>query len=66
MMRGLRQLTSFIQTIRSSISPLCLPSLLYECQLMVLIIVCISIMRITTPDDMTLILVNGFELVNRL
>lgn len=65
MMRGLRQLTSFIQTIRSSIS-LCLPSLLYECQLMVLIIVCISIMRITTPDDMTLILVNGFELVNRL
>lgn len=65
MMRGLRRLTSFIQTIRSSIS-LCLPSLLYECQLMVLIIVCISIMRITTPDDMTLILVNGFELVNRL
>lgn len=65
MMRGLRRLTSLIQTIRSSIS-LCLPNLLYECQLMVLIIACISIMRITTPDDMTLILVNGFELVNRL
>lgn len=33
---------------------------------MVLIIACISIMRITTAEDMTQILVNGLELVNRL